>query len=236
MIRLLVLLAVWPTMLMAGDDLTARFDVRFGPLRVAEIVIAATETGDAYAAAGRVTGAGLAGAFRDIHFDMAAEGRRDGPHLVPLTYREDVNTGRRASRVALRYVDGLPVVVSALPVRATRDWDIDPAEQPGTIDPMSALYRLARPRPLAELCNWSVAVFDGRRRSSLSLDVAEADGASLLCEGRYARIAGFPPEAMAERGVFPFTAEYRRLPDGDWRLTRVVAQTLYGRVRIIGRF
>lgn len=236
MFRLLALLILWPTMLLAEDSLTARFDVRFGPLRVAEIVIAMTESETAYATAGRVTGAGLARAFRDIHFDMSAEGRREGPQLLPLAYREDVNTGRRASRVALRYVDGLPVVVSALPVRAARDWDIDPADQTGTIDPMSALYRLARPRPLAELCNWSVAVFDGRRRSSLTLDAAEADGESLLCEGRYARIAGFPPEAMAERGMFPFTAEYSRLPDGDWRLTRVDAQTLYGRVRIIGRF
>ena len=236
MFRLLALFILWPTMLLAEDSLTARFDVRFGPLRVAEIVIAMTETDSAYAAAGRVTGAGLAGAFGNIHFDMAAEGRRDGARLLPLIYREDVNTGRRASRVTLAYEDGQPVIVSALPVRAARDWDIDPADQTDTIDPMSALYRLARPRPLAPLCGWSVAVFDGRRRSSLTLDAAEGTGDSVVCEGRYTRRAGFPPEAMAERRVFPFTAEYSRGPDGDWRLTRMVAQTLYGRVRIIGRF
>jgi hypothetical protein len=232
---LLVLICLWPCAIAAQETVTAGFDLRFGPLRVAEITLLAEETDTAYAAAGRVAAAGLAGAFRDIRFDLASEGLRTGAEFLPLFYREDVDTGRRISAVRLEYRDGQPVVLSLSPAPEPGPWTIAAQDQVGAVDPMSALYRMARPRPLDELCDWSVAVFDGVRQSSLSLGPAVQDGARSLCEGAYRRIAGFPPEDMAERSDFPFTAEFARLPDGRWRLTRVDAQTLYGRVRILSR-
>ncbi|WP_071672850.1 DUF3108 domain-containing protein [Nioella nitratireducens] len=233
--RLILFLLLLPHAALAQDIFTARYDVRFGPLRIAEIVLRASDTQSAYAVAGRVTSAGIAGAFRDIRFDLAAEGRRIGVAFLPLSYREDVDTGRRASRVSLVYPDGGPVLQSIIPAHAPQPWDVDPAAQGDTIDPMSALYRLARPRPLEALCDWSVAVFDGRRRSSLSVGPVEVESGRALCLGVYARIAGFPPEDMAERRDFPFVVEFSAEEDGRWRLTRVETQTLYGRVRILER-
>jgi len=236
MLRCLVLFLCWPAFAVAQETVTARFDVRFGPLRVAEITMVANETDGAYSAAGRVMSTGLAGVFRDIRFDLSAEGTREGAAFLPLAYREDVNTGRRISQVVLEYLAGIPVVVSAAPAREAGPWTIDATDQSGTVDPMSALYRLARPRPLEELCDWSVDVFDGRRRSLLVLGPADEDDGLAYCYGEYRRVAGFSPEEMEHGRHFPFAVEFEQLPAGLWRLTRVETQTTYGRVRIIGRF
>ena len=232
-LRLVLIACLMPASALAQEDIIARYQVRFGPLRVADVMFQATETDSAYAAAGRVTSAGLAGAFRDIRFALSSQGWRDGTGPVPHFYREDVDTGRRVSEVEISYLSGIPSVQRIMPDPPPAAWDLSPEDQAGTLDPMSALYILARPRPLARLCDWSVAVFDGRRRSVLRLDPAETDGQDATCEGAYQRVAGFPPEDMAERRVFPFQATFTAMANGDWRLTRVETQTLYGRVRIL---
>ncbi len=232
---LFLLLPLLPGPALAQDEIAAHFDVRFGPLRVAEIMMSAVETDSAYSAAGRVTSAGLAGAFRTVRFDLAAEGRRRGDGFLPLAYREDVDTGRRTSIVDMVYPNGAPVVLRISPETESEPWDVDPAGQRGTTDPMSALYRLVRPRPYDALCDWELAVFDGRRRSSLALGPVETGQGRAWCYGEYRRVAGFAPEDMEERRSFPFFVEFVEGADGDWRLTRAETQTLYGRVRILSR-
>lgn len=235
MLRLVLIAFLMPASALAQEDIVAQYQVRFGPLRVADVTFRATETDSAYAAAGRVTSAGLAGAFRNIRFDLSSQGRRDATGPAPDAYVEDVDTGRRVSQVEIRYRSGIPSVQRMVPDPDPDQaaWDLVPEDQAGTLDPMTALYVLARPRPLARLCDWSVAVFDGRRRSLLRLEGAETQGQAVTCEGAYQRVAGFAPEDMAERRVFPFQATFAAMANGDWRLTRVETQTLYGRVRIL---
>ena len=217
----------------AAAQTQQEFDVRFGALRVAQLILAVREEGASYALAGRAESTGMVAVFRRFRFDMAATGTRGAAGLASLSYREDIDTGRRASTVDMRWQGGVPVVDARSPDGPPEPWDIDPPEQTGTIDPLSALYSLARPRPEAELCNIALAVFDGRRRSALSLGPATVDGAGRICGGLYARVAGFSPEDMAERREFPFTARFASGPDGLWALTSVELQSLYGPVRIL---
>jgi hypothetical protein len=232
-IRLVLFLSLLPASAFAQADYTARYQIRFGPLRVAEAILQANETGDSYAAAGRVTSAGLAGAFREIRFDLASEGLIEASGLRPLAYREDVNTGRRLSEVALGYENGFPTILHALSLTDPGPWALDPARQSDTIDPMSALYMIARPRGFDALCDWSILVFDGVRRSSITLGPVVLGGEVARCAGAYRRLAGFSPEDLDERQVFAFNAEFSQMEDGAWRLTRVETQTLYGRVRLL---
>ena len=184
MIRLVLFLSLLPASAFAQADYTARYQIRFGPLRVAEAILQANETGDSYAAAGRVTSAGLAGAFREIRFDLASEGLIEASGLRPLAYREDVNTGRRLSEVALGYENGFPTILHALSLTDPGPWALDPARQSDTIDPMSALYMIARPRGFDALCDWSILVFDGVRRSSITLGPVVLGGrGGPLCRG-----------------------------------------------------
>lgn len=209
------------------------FDVRFGAIRVAQLILAVNDTGSGYALAGRAESTGLVAVFRALRFDMAATGTRTSGRLSALTYREDIDTGRRASTVEMRWQGGVPVIDAQSPAGPAEPWHIDPQAQTGTIDPLSALYSLARPRAEGALCNFTQTVFDGRRRSSLSLGPVRAEGAMRVCAGAYTRVAGFSPEEMAEQTRFPFTATFAEITPGQWALTSVDLASLYGPVEIV---
>ena len=229
-IMLLILLAfAGPASAQSYQD---EFDVRFGSARVAQLILAVNETGETYALAGRANSTGLVAIFRSFRFDLAATGRRNGNAFIAFSYREDVDTGQRASTVSMRWQGGTPVIDARAPDGPIEAWDIEPSAQTGTIDPLSALYSVLRPRPEAELCNLNQAVFDGRRRSQITLGAPRADGATRVCGGAYRRIAGFSPEDMAERTEFPFTASFVQDAAGQWILQSVDLQSLYGPVRI----
>jgi hypothetical protein len=213
----------------------SRFDVRYAGLRVGEITLVAEEIDAAYAIAGRFDSTGLATLFREVRFDMTAEGRFNSPIPRPRRYAADINTGRRESRVTLTYQGDTPAIAFIGPPRAPAPWDTDPAAQSGTVDPLSALYRLARPQPATTLCNWTLPIFDGRRRARLVLGPGRGNTGTITCDGLYQRVAGYTPEEMADRRAFPFTASFSETTPGVFRLTSVAAQSLYGPVRIIRR-
>ncbi|MBF9030224.1 DUF3108 domain-containing protein [Rhodobacterales bacterium HKCCE3408] len=208
------------------------FDVRWNGLRVARLVLAVRDEEAAYALAGRAESTGMAAIFRSVRAEMSAQGSFDGDRPRPFAYSEDLDTGRRASTVTLSYRDGVPEIVARNPDGPPEPWDIDPADQSGTIDPLSALFSLVRPRAAEATCGWSEDVFDGRRRSRLMLGTAEPSADGISCPGLYERIAGFRPEELADRTDFPFRATFREGPDGLWVLTGIELQSLYGPVEI----
>ena len=208
------------------------YEVRFRGVPVAQITLAVREAPESYALAGQVRATRLAGLFATIRFDMAAEGRLDQSGPAPLRYRDDVDTGRRQSRVEMIWTGDLPVIASQSPAPLPQAVSPDAAQ--GTLDPLSALWQLVRARDRAGLCNRVMQVYDGARRSQLSLGTAEGGAQEVACAGEYRRIAGFAPAEMAERQSFPFTARYT--PEGDlWRLTQVEASSLLGPIRILRR-
>lgn len=208
------------------------FDLRFGTARVARLILAVNDTGDSYALAARAESTGLVAIFRALRFDVAATGDRTGDRLTSLSYREDVDTGRRASTVSMRWQGGAPVIDARMPDGPAEAWDIEPAAQTGTIDPLSALYSVTRPRAETALCGFTHADFDGRRRSEVTLGRLREDGEFRLCNGIYRRVAGFSPDEMAERVEFPFNARFAQGADGLWSLQSVELQSLFGAMRI----
>ncbi len=228
LIGLLVAAAVPPSH--AQDQ--SQFDLRFRGITVAEITLAARETPASYSLAGRLTSTGMMRLFARVRFDTQVEGHRQALDFAPQRYREDIDTGRRISSVDLRWQGGAPTRLTQVPAPDT--YAVPATEAVGTIDPLTAIWRVLRSAPEAELCYFELQVYDGARRSQLSLGPRERDGARLSCAGQYRRIAGFSAEDMAERQEFPFTAEYTR--QGDlWLLTDLRATSLLGAIRITRR-
>ena len=208
----------------------ARYDVRFRGVTVATATLAVNGNGQSYALAGRVRSAGMGHVFSRLRFEMEAQGRRSGDEVRPRIYRDDVDTGRRQSAVGLAWSG--PNVQITRQAPAPGPEAVLPSAASGTVDPLSVLWRMTALGWTGMPCGWSEAVYDGARRSELSLAPATGNGRQLSCEGRYRRIAGYPSADMADRRTFPFTTTYEN-HGGVWVLTEVRARSLYGPIRIL---
>lgn len=228
---LILILAILSPVPAPAQDQTY-FDVRFRGITVAEIAVAARETPETYAVAARLRSTGMAAMFSRVRFDLTVEGAVTPPDLRPTRHTEDVDTSRRQSIVELRWRGSLPDIVRQSPA-PTPD-AADPTTAAGTIDPLTALWRLARPRGQDRLCGFDLQVYDGVRRSALRLGPPRPEAGVIICDGVYQRLRGFTAAEMDERQMFPFTTFFA--PSGDlWRLTEVRATSLLGPVRITRR-
>ncbi len=215
----------------------ARFSVEFRGIRVGELVLRSRQSATGYAAAARLDSAGLAALIRPARFEAEVQGRIRAGRLHPERYREDVDTGRRASHTELAYTGGVPDLRAGGPEGddAAAPWRLDPAAQAGTVDPMTALLLLLADVPPAAACRLDIALFDGRRRGRIALgDPLPAEG-GLVCSGRYARVAGYSDEELAEGRLFAFRIVYRAGRDGLLRAAEIEADSLHGRARLVRR-
>lgn len=215
--------------------LEARFEVRYGILHVADVTVLATEGAQDYAAEGHVVTTGLVGLLREVHLDLSVEGTRQGDSLRPRHYRGDVDTGRRQIQSELAYDAGVPRILALAPPEPAHPWDIAAADQGGTLDPMSALYTLLRPRAETP-CGQVLDLFDGRRHSRLRVEAAHVSGDAAQCSGAYIRVGGYSPTELQDYQALAFSLDYQRDADGDWQLARIVTHTPYGRMRVIRQF
>jgi len=229
-------LALLPALPVASAAEPAVFDVTLRGLPAATLRLDGTEAQGRYAVTGRLESRGLAAMVRKVRFDAQVEGRiaPDG-RLRPARFAEQTDTGRRSSEAVIEYARGLPRVTRALPERPVRDWDVNPATQGGTVDPLTALWAALRDVETGQECDLALRLFDGRRSTTLRLATPQRAGDRVTCAGEYRRVAGFSPEDMAERTRFPFRLTYAPGPDGRMQVVEVAMETLYGRARMARR-
>ncbi|MCZ4353509.1 DUF3108 domain-containing protein [Roseovarius aestuarii] len=217
----------------ATSDTRATFDVRMLGLTLGQMKISGTEDGGGYGVASNFATTGL-GRMARASFALMAQGRIEGGKLRPHRYDEQINTGDRQSTVQLRYRRGVPRITggSVLQEVAGDPDALNPAQQGGTLDPLSALYSALRDQPSANLCRIDVSVFDGKRRSRIRMtgrsESADPEaGRIVTCTGAYTRIAGFSASAMKRQTTYPFTVTYR--PAGAlMQAVRISVRTNYG--------
>ena len=203
----------------------ASFDFTIAGFKVGQVVMDSRNEGDRYAAAARVDTAGVASVLADFYFDGQAQGtvRRDG-RVVPDLFTAKSRSPRADRVTRVEWQGGTPVSVSVVP---PRDDAPEPSTQGGTLDPVSASFQLLRDAPAAEVCNTTIDIFDGSRRSRLRVGKAQAAEGMLICQGTYARIEG-ESHSIADLREFPFTLSYSR--DGEMaRLERIEAPTNFGK-------
>jgi hypothetical protein len=204
----------------------AEFDFYIAGIRVGELSFQSTRSGTEYAAASRVDAAGLIGAFVTFFFEGESTGSVSGTGaVVPETYRSDSKSPRGPKRTEIDWEGGVPVKVSVEPPRESAP---DPAQQRGTLDPISAGLALLFDRPANGVCNTAVDVYDGSRRSRLVLGAPEAAAGEIACGGTYARLEG-EASSMASAREFPFRLVFHANGDGSAELRRIETRTDFGK-------
>ncbi len=215
---------------------SGQFDLITTGITAATMDFTARQQGDSYAVTARFASTGLLALLRRVRFEASSTGRIVDSAPRPARYAARAEVGRRSGETVMDYTDGLPQVSVDNPPRAPADWQIDAATQAGTVDPISALFVTLRDAAPGAECRRAFRMFDGRRATELVVGPSRPgeDGA-LLCDGEYRRIAGYPPEDMAERTRFPFTLRLMPMPDGTLRVMEVTMDSLIGRARLVRR-
>ena len=205
-----------------------RFDVILRGIPAGQLVFKAEQAGGRYAVAGKVQSTGIVAALLTFRYDATARGTVTPNGFRPSFYSQDTDRRGRKSRAEMSYSAGVPRPPQITPPRGRAPYDLDPATQGGTVDPLTAIFAVLRDQPRESACNTSLTLFDGRRRTQLTLGAptVQSDGTA-TCTGDYTRLGGFSPEDLAERSVFPMTLRLQPMAD-KLRVTEVRVPTVYG--------
>lgn len=223
-----LLLALAATPVPAGERFAARYDFWLGGVHGAEMRVEAEWLGDRFAAAAEMRTTGLLGAIWDGSYRVAAEGRVVEGRPLPGSFRSESAFGRDRQTVEMDFEDARPVRVAAEPAYRQRPWELDPADQRGTADPLTAGLLLLQPEPAEALCDRSVDIFDGRRRSRITLGAPVRTGDRVACPAVYERIAGFSPKMMRRQTRWDAAVVFAVRPDGRGEVQEISLETGFG--------
>ena len=225
--------------LMAASPLLAdqkdriQFDVELKGLKAGRLTINGKIEGASYGANGTMETTGLLGALKKIRHDAAVTGDFATGAFTPLRYTQTSERGGDKVDHVIVYQSGTPVSVSRNPPRKPRDRDVDPKQQTGTIDPLTALYAVLRDVDRADACTLDVKLYDGSKRTQVKLEPAQTKGGNVVCAGEYRRLEGFSAKDMEEKSRFPFTLTYAPTPDGArLQVIEIATDTIYGKGRL----
>lgn len=220
----------------AGQRDDAVFDLTLRGIRVGTLSFSGAIENGRYSVAGVLKSGGLVALLKKVRYDARARGVYRAGRFTPTRYEEDADTGRRQSQSVMDYRAGVPQVKVYNPPKPPREGDIDPATQGGTVDPLTALYAALRDMPADRVCRLKLTLFDGRRRSRITLgEPRPGNPGGVTCAGEYRRLAGFSQEDMDEKSRFPFVLSYEPSGSGLLRVREIAMDTLYGKGRLTRR-
>ena len=191
-------------------------------VKVGELRLQVQEDAEGYRLRSRFETTGVAASLARIRFDIRAEGLREGEVYRPVTYRGDIDTGRRQSATTLDFSGPAPRETTGTHRPAV---PISDTALRGAIDPMTMMWRVLRDRP--EPCALDGTQFDGTRLVAIRLVRSEMDGDRLVCHGEYHRLGGYTAEELAEITVTPMIVTFER-NGGNWRAVQVWVRTRHG--------
>jgi hypothetical protein len=202
------------------------YDLYLGGIRAGELTIDARVQGDRYSATSALRTAGVVGALYEASFEAETVGALAPDGLEPRRFRADTHASGERQTVEMTYRDRAPQAVRADPAFEPKPWQIEPGDQAGTLDPISAALTALAPAPAGEVCDRSVDIYDGRRRYAIDLGAPEADGGRIRCPGLYRRVAGYKPKELKETIAFNLWFEERR--DGLAHVVRLASESMLG--------
>lgn len=212
------------------------FDLSLRGIPAGSVTVNGKIAGNSYGATGVVETNGLLGAIRKIRYNGTVSGGYQAGRFTPQRF--DLSTQRGDDRFTnlIVYKNGVPVSVSRNPPRKPRATDVDPAQQGGTIDPLTALYAVLRDVDSDAACKLDVALYDGAKRTRVRLSAPKPAGKGVTCTGEYRRLAGFSDREMQEKTSFPFTLIYAPTPDGQrLQVVEINTDTILGKGRLVRR-
>ena len=218
-----------------GPRIIKVFDLYLGGIKGGEMSIAVWEDEARYHAEAKLRTAGVVGAVYEASFAAEARGA-----VTSGGYRSDMFKAQSAmyeksQYVLIAYSDGTPAAIHAEPPFIPKPWQIEPTEQTGALDPITAALFALTPMPPDEICNRTVDIFDGRRRYEVELGAAEPHQGRLRCPAVYRRVAGFKPKMINRQREFPFHIWFEVKDDGLAHIKRAAGESMFGLAVVLGR-
>ncbi|MBP7243341.1 DUF3108 domain-containing protein [Amaricoccus sp.] len=202
------------------------YDLAISGIPIGTVTLRGEQSGKDYRATGKITPTALISALTSYSFDGVASGVVDGGGKVqPVRFSADSTSPRAARRTEIEWSGATPVKVSVVPPRKHAP---DPNGVVGALDPVSASFALLRDAPVERICATSIDVFDGSRRSRLTLGepVATGDG-RFSCAGIYAQLEG-EKQSFATEAEYPFTLIFGPGAGEMLQLERIETRTRFG--------
>ncbi len=214
----------------AAQNTSGQYSVHGLGLKVGDLALSGSVTSSKYTVSAQFVTSGLVATVAGVRFLMKSSGSRNGDRFSPRSYSEDMDTGKRESRVSLRWTGGV-ARASGSEVGDRGPYAVTPAQQKGAVDPLTAMFMVLRDQSEDEVCRIRQRIFDGERLTEVSLTNKSSRGGKIICSGLFRRVAGYSPEDLSERSQFRLTVTYE--PAGELlRATRMQADTIYGKARI----
>ena len=228
--RLIQLGALFVTCSLATGAMADRSDDEFNiyikGIKVGRLSLAIERETHSYAARLLVRTTGLIAKLAPYRFDAAVKGHVQNGQHRPRRYSEKSDTSKRQTDKTILYVNNVPNVTQSKP---RQPYWLDPRQQKGRIDTLTATYELLQTRTKDDLCQQTLYLFDGTRAVDISVSEKTVKGPDISCQGLYQRIGGFS-KAQMEKGVsFPFTLRYSPTETGTYQLQTMTFETLRGR-------
>lgn len=204
---------------------TLTYDLSLAGIPLGAVTLAAEQSGADYAAASKIIPNGLVAAVTSYSFDGRATGKVDAEgDVMPRSFAATSSSPRAKRRTEIEWEGEVPVHVSVDPPRSSAP---DPETVVGALDPVSAGFALLRDNDADKICDTSVEVFDGSRRSRLSLSEPVARERGFTCSGVYARVEG-EAHSLSSQSEYPFTLTFAPTGEGQVRLERIETRTRFG--------
>jgi hypothetical protein len=211
-----------------------QFDVFLRGFRVGEVKFDSRSEGKTYKIQGVMGTRGFFGSFLATRYSGAVIGEVSNGRFKPQVFRGRFDQRRQFAQVDIGYDDNGPRSVTRTPPRPNEPHDVDPRSLNNVLDPITATYHLLTDVRESRLCRKNFRVYEGSRVSGIRLQRDKSDDPDTVsCIGNYTRIAGFTPDQMAERAVFPFRLNYQQLDNGRWRVTRFAMTTYWGTAQAV---
>lgn len=210
----------------------AVFDLMLRGMRAGTLSFSGQEQDGRYAVSGRLQSSGLMGMLKTTRYDVTAKGAMQGRTPAAAAYTERAARGDDHRETVLSWSGGVPRVERHVPPRKPRSYDVEPAAQRGTVDPLSALYAALRDAAPGEECRLALDIFDGRRLTTVSLGEPKPADGGVTCRGEFRRVAGYSKDDMAEKSRFPFVVSLAPTPEGRMRVVQVAAETIWGQATL----
>jgi Protein of unknown function (DUF3108) len=200
----------------SGSTLQMAMTLYAGGVTLGKVDLNATIRGDQYHSVSNLETGGVVNAFWQSEIQATSTGTVAPKNFHPGLY-DSFYTGRsdRKQEVSLTYDASGPVRLYADPPYPTTGYEVPPAQQKGTFDPLSAItYFVSGVGSSAENpCGLTLPVFDGRRRydvdfvkvkdTTVTMDNGLYKGKAVLCQMKYKQLAGYKPRVIKEGAKFP---------------------------------
>ncbi|MBS0471876.1 MAG: DUF3108 domain-containing protein [Proteobacteria bacterium] len=199
-----------------GSTLQMAMTLYAGGVTLGKVDLNTTIRGDQYHSVSNLSTSGIVNAFWQSEIQATSNGTVAPKNFHPGLY-DSFYTGKsdKKQEVSLTYDASGPARLYADPPYSTTGYEVPPAQQKGTFDPLSAItfFVSGVGAEAGNPCSVLLPVFDGRRRydvefvkvkdTTVSLDNGLYKGPAVLCQMKYKQISGYKPRVLKDASKFP---------------------------------